>query len=771
MIKYLKEGLILNLPVLSDSLQLSSSKFEVTKVLDGGMGTCVQIKACDDSVYALKMIHPDLFVEEDSMQRYIEELKKWLTLSACNGIVEALMIVRVNEIPCIVSRWMKGGDLTPHVRIINKEIFYKTIDRIATTLKWAYEKHHIIHRDLKPQNILMDESFNAYIGDWGLAKDLSQAIEEKNGTIVKKASPTQTVDGTFMGTVAYAAPEQILGKKDIDFRADIYSLGCIMYQWETGRLPFDGKTFEEVATKQIYQLPDKISGFFGTTKFKVEPIIIKCLKKNPADRYQSYDDFLKDFRKAASKNSDFTPFEVKERYRTARIGEDEFDNKVKNNEFNMVRGNAGHILMEREDILPYLKEAQALSDINEYEKAISILKRFYNRNMFVQCPDDPFVQSISINLGWAYLQLRKEDEALYCFSTLDNAESKPKTYFANIASCYINKLQFDKVKDISLEGLKYFPQDPDIQGNLTIAYTELGMLDDAMISAQKRLKMGRDLHSLIEAAGICFQLGAKYVNTDLPLSLNNDVTALKLYREAEQLNPKHLDTKRNIANTLFYLNRYADSMQKIVDVTNLQHGSSAYEVWIMARNYLFVGSFKEAYELCNKFVPSFPNYIPIQRVRAQAMVDGFVIDHYNDGNRIIETSSLQFFQNIVKDIKNRKPSDFKFLARYYIWMSKDNPQFMEEAFRILEEGKKLYPNDWRFDFFLASYYNLFKTPQQALPYAIEAIRKGPWREKTYQVCAQIYKRLGNINQAASMEQKAKDIQEQKSKLYKDAKAI
>ena len=164
MIKYLKEGLILNLPVLSDSLQLSSSKFEVMKVLDGGMGTCVQIKACDDSVYALKMIHPDLFVEEDSMQRYIEELKKWLTLSACNGIVEALMIVRVNEIPCIVSRWMKGGDLTPHVRIINKEIFYKTIDRIATTLKWAYEKHHIIHRDLKPQNILMDESFNAYIG-------------------------------------------------------------------------------------------------------------------------------------------------------------------------------------------------------------------------------------------------------------------------------------------------------------------------------------------------------------------------------------------------------------------------------------------------------------------------------------------------------------------------------------------------------------------------------------------------------------------------------
>ena len=66
MTKFFREGILINLPVLADSLQLPSSKFEVTKILDGGMGTCAQIKACNGDVYALKMIHPDLLQKEIS---------------------------------------------------------------------------------------------------------------------------------------------------------------------------------------------------------------------------------------------------------------------------------------------------------------------------------------------------------------------------------------------------------------------------------------------------------------------------------------------------------------------------------------------------------------------------------------------------------------------------------------------------------------------------------------------------------------------------------
>ena len=768
---YLREGLVLNIPELSDALQLSSSKFEVTKVLDGGMGTCAQIKASNGSVYAIKMIHSNLLVEEDSTQRYIEELKKWLTLSACNGIVEALMIVRINEIPCIVSRWMNGGDLFPYVKKINKDLFYRTIDRIATTLKWAYEKHAIIHRDLKPQNILLDENQNAYVGDWGLAKDLSQNIEEKNGTILKKASASQTVDGTFMGTITYAAPEQILGKKDIDFRADIYSLGCMMYEWETGHIPFIGKTFEEIATKQIYELPQRITGFLGITKYKVEDIITKCLQKNPAKRYQSYDEFLSDFRKVASKHSDFTPFQINERYRTARIGVDELSHKIENEEFKMAKGAHGAVLIDEKEIEPYLKEAQHLIGLKEYEKAVSILKRFVHLEMFRHAANDSFVQNIVISLSFAYNELHKTSESIALLRTIENATHKPAAYYTNLGVAYMYSRQYELLKDICLEGLKLYPRDPDIQGNLTIAYTELNMLDDAIISAQQRLRMGRDVHSICEAASLCTSIAYKYANTDFPRTIDNDITALKLYREAELLNPNYLVAKRNIANILYYLKRYADSLNKIVEVSNIQHGSTSYEIWIMARNYLYSSLFKETIDLCDKYIPSFPDYIPIQRVRAQALLDGFVIDHYKDGNRIIESSSIKFYQTIVDDEKHRKPSDFKSLARYYIWMSEGNPHLKEEAFKTLERGKELYPSEWRFDFFLAAYYDMFQNPQKALIHAFEAIKKGPWQELSYNICAQIYSHLGDEKNADAMKQKAAQIKEQKSKLYKEARTI
>lgn len=772
MIKFLHEGLVLNIPELSDALQLSSSKFEVTKVLDGGMGTCAQIKASDGSVYAIKMIHSNLLVEEDSTQRYIEELKKWLTLSACNGIVEALMIVRVNEIPCIVSRWMNGGDLFPYVKKINKDLFYKTIDRIATTLKWAYEKHSIIHRDLKPQNILLDENQNAYVGDWGLAKDLSQNIEEKNGTILKNASASQTVDGTFMGTITYAAPEQILGKKDIDFRADIYSLGCMMYEWETGHIPFIGKTFEEIATKQIYELPQRITGFLGITKYKVEDIITKCLQKNPAKRYQSYDEFLTDFRKVAAKYSDFTPFQINERYRTVRIGVDEFSNKIRNGEINILGGSKGHALIEEKDIMPYLKEAQGLLELKEFEKAISILERFVNLDLFRAAPDYYYVQNVVINLSVAYNELHRTNESIRLLSTLENAKNKPAPYFTNLGVAYMYSRQYEKLKNICIDGLKLYPRDPDIQGNLTIAYMELDMLDDALLSAQKRLRMGRDVPAIREAAHVCFALGMQYRNTDFPLAIRNYITAVKLDKEILALNPRYTNTRYNLANTLFYLRQYNESSAEVQKLREMEGGITMYGAFLIARNLLWVGCYKETYEFSERLLKTFPNDIKLKRVRAEALADGYSIGYVNDeGFRIVEPTSLDFFEKIVDDEKNREPSDIIYLAKFYQWMSEGDNVMYEKALNTLKWGKSIYPSDWRFDFSLASYTAQAGDLQQALSHILESIKKAPWRETAHQLCSQIYTALGDSTKANEMMQKVEKLREQKNKLYQEAKAL
>ena len=192
----------------------------------------------------------------------------------------------------------------------------------------------------------------------------------------------------------------------------------------------------------------------------------------------------------------------------------------------------------------------------------------------------------------------------------------------------------------------------------------------------------------------------------------------------------------------------------------------------MARNLLWTSAFEEAYNFTERMLKTFPNDISLKRIRAEALVDGYVINHINkDGYKIIEKSSLDFFESIVNDEENRTASDIKFLARYYMWMSDDDPKLRQQAFDLFEWGKKLYPNEWMFDFHIAAYYNQFGMPGQALPYIQEAIRKAPWREIAYDDCGRIYSNLGDIAKAQEMQNKAKEIKTIKDKLYAEAKRV
>lgn len=143
---------------------------------------------------------------------------------------------------------------------MNPRTFYTSMDRIITALKWVYDNYKVIHRDLKPGNILIDKDNKAYVADWGLAKLISASEQGKKNDSRELAgiTPYLTQQGTFVGTVLYASPEQLLGLPNIDFRSDIYSLGCIMYQWETGKPPFVAKTIQEIASGHLYTKPSKI---------------------------------------------------------------------------------------------------------------------------------------------------------------------------------------------------------------------------------------------------------------------------------------------------------------------------------------------------------------------------------------------------------------------------------------------------------------------------------------------------------------------------------
>ncbi|HLY08438.1 MAG TPA: protein kinase [Planctomycetota bacterium] len=179
-----------------------------------------------------------------------------------------------------MDKWLKTGSVS-----IGRPT--TLLRDVALAVEHAHQ-HGVIHRDLKPANILVDASNQPHVMDFGLAKIVGQSV---------KASYTE--GGFAVGTPAYMSPEQVQGVQSVDHRTDIYSLGVMLYEILTGRLPFVGTTPMEVmqkSTKEPVVPPSKITGVqINPVHFKtLESICLKALSKDPNDRYPSARAFAAD---------------------------------------------------------------------------------------------------------------------------------------------------------------------------------------------------------------------------------------------------------------------------------------------------------------------------------------------------------------------------------------------------------------------------------------------------------------------------------------------
>lgn len=651
--EYFEHNQVLILPELANRLQLMTDKFFVRQKFDGGMGTCYRIEDERNRPYALKIIHQNLLIDERSMYRYHEEIKLWLTFSACEGVAEALCVTKINEIPCVVSTWMDKGDMSTFIKSMSKDSFYNCMDRIITTLKWVNDNYHVIHRDLKPGNILIDKNGNAYVSDWGLAKvifnETHQNVKYKE---LAGINPYLTQSGAFVGTAPYASPEQLLGLPNVDFRSDIYSIGCMMYQWETGHPPFMGKTLQEIALGHLYTKPSKLGGIFKSTNFKAEKIIMKCLEKKADDRYQSYEQLLADLHKLAQKQvQNFKPYRIKERYDKVYVGHGQLQAKLNNKELGVI-GKNGYGIVEQKDIMTYLNEAMSLSSLGEHQKAIDIYRRFFVKELFEEFPDMEIHQIIAVNYANELNSISKADEALQIISTISSAKDKSAKYYVNLSNIYISLLDFDKCVEVSQEGLKLYPNNIYIVGNQTVGLTQLGRLGEAVQSAEKRLSLGRDIHAVCEAAGVMYKYAESNKNTDFPKAMDFYKLSLTLYREALDQNPHYQTAMYNVAMLLFKMRRYADAMDYGAEISKIEKGTTEINAFYAARNMLWAGNFEGGFKFCDNWLKTYPNSTILKRIRAEILVDGYVIDNYTkDGCPIIEKSSLEFFEGIIKEEK------------------------------------------------------------------------------------------------------------------------
>jgi serine/threonine protein kinase len=185
----------------------------------------------------------------------------------------------------LVMPYIEGSNLRDYLLqrgCLTLEEAGRFLDQIASALQHAHD-HGVVHRDVKPSNILLRPDGYAYLVDFGLAK-------------AKMEAESLTHVGVMVGTPEYMAPEQSNGVND--HRSDIYSLGIILYQMLTGRVPFVGESPVAVTIKHMQAAPTPPSKYNSDIPPSIEEVILKALAKNPDERYQQARDFALAYKKA-----------------------------------------------------------------------------------------------------------------------------------------------------------------------------------------------------------------------------------------------------------------------------------------------------------------------------------------------------------------------------------------------------------------------------------------------------------------------------------------
>ncbi|MDX2075376.1 MAG: serine/threonine-protein kinase [bacterium] len=189
---------------------------------------------------------------------------------------------QVNGIPYIVMRYLGGGSLEGRIRknLPNLAELERPLRQICQALDYAHQQG-IIHRDLKPGNILFDQDGNAYLSDFGIARVLGSDL----------------TGSAIIGTPAYMSPEQARSQP-IDSRSDVYSLGIVVFEWVTGKMPFRADTPIGLLLKQIEEPVPPVRTFRADISPQIEAVIMRACAKNPSERFTSAGEFFMAFSQA-----------------------------------------------------------------------------------------------------------------------------------------------------------------------------------------------------------------------------------------------------------------------------------------------------------------------------------------------------------------------------------------------------------------------------------------------------------------------------------------
>ena len=263
----------------------------VSKIGAGGMSDVYKAK---DHVLgrfvAIKVLRTEFSEDRTFVAKFRTEAQSAAGLEHPN-IVNIYDVGSEEGLYFIVMEYVEGITLKTYIEKKGQLSFKESVSiaiQVARGIEAAHNKQ-ITHRDIKPQNIIISTEGKVKVTDFGIAR----------------AASSNTISSDVMGSVHYSSPEQARNGF-VDGRSDIYSLGIVMYEMVTGRVPFDGDTTVAVAIQHLQEEITPPSTYAPNLPISLEKIILKCTQKNPDRRYQTIEDLLADLRKSLVKpNEDF----------------------------------------------------------------------------------------------------------------------------------------------------------------------------------------------------------------------------------------------------------------------------------------------------------------------------------------------------------------------------------------------------------------------------------------------------------------------------------